>query len=145
MRTTRRRLTILFCAPLALCVAFVVLFEADILPCGLLAATDDTAEFVATAAVEAVTICLIPLALRLFRFAAVARSLTDTAALLRWGTLRLLMLSIPLVVNTLLYYLYMSAAFGYLAIILALCMIFVVPTRARCEAELRRDDKAEEK
>lgn len=144
MKTTQRRLAILFYASLVVGAALVALFETDVLPCGSLAVTDTEAEFVVTAAVEIVTICLIPLSLRLFRFKKVAKSLVDSVALMRWGTLRLLMLCVPLVANTLLYYLYMNTAFGYLAIILALCMVFVVPTRARCEAELTRSDKKEE-
>ena len=77
------------------------------------------------------------MALRLFRFSAVARQLTTTYALLRWGTLRLLMLCVPMVANTLLYYLYMNVAFGYMGIILLLCLAFVLPTKARCDAEVK--------
>ena len=40
--------------------------------------------------------------------------------------------------NTLLYYLFVKAAFGYLAIILLLCLLLVVPTRKRCEGEAGR-------
>ena len=46
------------------------------------------------------------------------------------------MLTVPMVVNTLLYYLFMNVAFGYLAIILALCIFFVFPSMSRCEAEV---------
>lgn len=34
----------------------------------------------------------------------------------------------------------MSAAFGYLGIILLLCMVFVTPTKARCYSEVTPAD-----
>ena len=37
--------------------------------------------------------------------------------------------------NTVLYYLFMNTTFGYMAIILAICLPFVYPSEARCEAE----------
>ena len=48
----------------------------------------------------------------------------------------MLMLCLPMVANTLLYYIYMNVAFGYMAIILLLSLCFVLPTMARCEAEM---------
>lgn len=130
------------------CVAFVVvalaltvLFETDIMPCGILKGRDGSGEFVAAMIMELFTICVIPVALRLFRFSRVARSLISAEALLRWGLLRLVMLCVPLVANTLLYYLYMNVAFGYMGIILFLCLAFVLPTKARCESELGNDNE----
>jgi hypothetical protein len=49
--------------------------------------------------------------------------------------IRLLMLLVPLWADTLLYYLYMNTTFGYLGIILALCLPFVYPSMNRCETE----------
>ena len=63
-------------------------------------------------------------------------------ALLKWGMLRLLILEVPMVSNTYLYYMYMNATFGYLAIILLLCLPFVFPTQSRCIAETTEEDKA---
>ena len=57
-------------------------------------------------------------------------------ALLRFGMTRLLALCLPMVINTILYYLYMNVAFGYLAIVLLLALTFIVPTKARCESEI---------
>ena len=45
------------------------------------------------------------------------------------------MLLLPLWADTLLYYLYMNTTFGYLGIILVLCLPFVYPSESRCEAE----------
>ena len=53
----------------------------------------------------------------------------------KWGMLRLLILEAPMVIDTLLYYIYMNTTFGYLAIILLLCLPFVFPSLNRCLAE----------
>ena len=75
--------------------------------------------------------------LRLFKFGKIHQELVSRKepAMLKWGILRLLILEVPMVVNTYLYYIYMNATFGYLAIILLLCLPFVLPTLQRCMAE----------
>ena len=67
----------------------------------------------------------------------VHRALNDqkAVALKKWGLLRLLLLFLPLLADTLLYYIYMNPTFGYLGIILALCLPFVYPSESRCIAE----------
>ena len=94
---------------------------------------------------ELLTLCFIPVALRLFKFQFVANSLTSASNLLRWASIRMLMLCLPMVANTLLYYMYMNVAFGYMAIILLLCLAFVLPTKSRCEQEIRSEEDAENK
>lgn len=125
-----------FCVFLAVSAVLVVLFETEILPTGLLKTEEKSDEFVLLCLMELLTICVIPLALRLFRFRRVAQRLTTPKALLHWAGFRLYLLCVPMVVNLLLYYLYFNVAFGYMGIILLLCLFFVVPTRARCESEL---------
>ncbi len=136
MKHTRTVLMTTFCAFLVVSAVLVVLFETEILPTGLLKTEEKSDEFVLLCLMELLTICVIPLALRLFRFSRVARRLTSPEALLRWAGLRLYMLCVPMVANLLLYYLYFNVAFGYMGIILLLCLFFVVPTRTRCEGEL---------
>ncbi len=63
--------------------------------------------------------------------------------MLKWGLLRLLILEVPMVVNTYLYYIYMNTTFGYLAIILLLCLPFVMPTESRCLAETSEEETTE--
>lgn len=129
-----------FVAFVAVAALVVVAFEAELLPSGTLAGRDGSDEFVVLSVMELVTICQIPVALRLFKFRTVAARLVSADGLLRYGTLRLLMLCVPMLANALLYYLYMNVAFGYMGIILFLCMAFVLPTKGRCEAEVRKDD-----
>lgn len=99
-------------------------------------------EFVLLAATELLTIVCIPCALRLFRFSRIRRTLAERreAALLRFGILRISLLMGPLLLNVLLYYLYMQPSFGYMAIVLLLCLAFVYPGKERCNRELDSAD-----
>ena len=94
-------------------------------------------------AMELLTLVAIPLSLRMFRFAPVRHALAVGAdrALARWGTVRILLLALPMVANTLLYYLFMSTTFGYMAIILFLCMPFVFPALGKCYYEVSMAEK----
>lgn len=139
MDKVKKRLQAEFVVPIVICLIIVVMGETGLFPTGILSKNVQM-EFVLLASMEILTICLIPLSLRLFKFKRVHEDLVERreVALQKWGIIRLEMLSAPMVVNTLLYYLSMNAAFGYLAIILFLCMFFVVPTRDRCEAEIEK-------
>jgi len=81
------------------------------------------------------------LALKLFRFRKVHNDLiTRKAPALRcWGLVRLGLLAILLVANTLLYYIYMNTAFGYMALIILVCLPFVYPSMGRCVAETEEE------
>ena len=57
----------------------------------------------------------------------------------KWGMSRLLILEVPMVIDTLLYYIYMNTTFGYLGIMLLLCLPFVFPTLNRCLDETRKE------
>lgn len=84
------------------------------------------------------TLGLVPLALRLFKFNSIHASLTarPAQALLKWGGVRLLILGLLLFVNTLLYYIYgFEPTYGYLAVMVMLTMPFVLPTMERCKTE----------
>ncbi len=135
MKETQKILMRTFCAFVAAAAVIAALFETHILDDGAWAGADESSEFVVLSAMELLTLCAIPVALRLFKFRAVACRLAAPQGLLRYGMLRMLMLCVPMLINTVLYYLYMSVAFGYMGIILFLCLAFVVPTKGRCEAE----------
>lgn len=136
MKRTQRILMRTFVAFVGVSLAMVVAFETGLLPMGILAGTGGSDEFVLVTAMELLTLCLIPLALRLFRFRKISDSLTSPNTLLRWALCRMLMLCVPMVVNAFLYYMYVNVAFGYMGIILLLCLAFVLPTMARCESEV---------
>lgn len=117
-------------------VVLVVLFETDVLPSGLMA-TEKQTEFLLTTLMELLTLASVYMSLRLFKFDKVHQELVTRKAdgLRRWGLIRLAILLLPMPLNTVLYYLFMNTTFGYMAIILAICLPFVYPSEARCEAE----------
>lgn len=138
MEKTVRQLRTLFFCSIAVALIIVILFETELILPGSLALNTRQCFVVATI-MELLTIVIIPFALRLFKFKKINSLLTDEDQrwenLLSYGTTRILMLSVPMIVNTLCYYLFMSTAFAYLAIILFLCMFFVYPSVDKCVAE----------
>lgn len=129
----------IFLTSIAVGLVIVVLFENDLLPCGIMISDDKSVEFVVATIMELLTICVIPVALKLFRFKRISKLLTSAEALSKWGTIRLLLLCVPMIVNTVFYYMFMNVAFGYMGIIIFLCLFFVVPTKERCRSEIRTE------
>ena len=123
-------------------VGIIVLYESGVLESGVLADSKQT-EFLAMTGMELISLAGAFLGLRLFKFQKIHDALVTQKepALLRWGMLRLLILEVPMVSNTYLYYMYMNTTFGYLAIILLLCLPFVFPSQSRCIAETTEEDK----
>ena len=85
MKRTYNVLNTIFIASLCISAAMVLLFETDILPDGVCHTATGAAEFVWATVMELLTICVIPVALRLFRFGSIARRLVSAEALLSWG------------------------------------------------------------
>lgn len=129
----------IFLTSIAVGLVIVVLFENDLLPCGIMISDDKSVEFVVATIMELLTICVIPVALKLFRFKRISKLLTSAEALSKWGTIRLLMLCVPMIVSTVFYYMFMNVAFGYMGIIIFLCLFFVVPTKERCRSEIKTE------
>lgn len=142
MNNTIKKLKTIFYLELTTALLIVVLYESDVLPAGCFT-QHSTSEFVLLTVMELLTVILIPLALRLFKFKKIATDLSERkqAALVTWGTVRIEMLGLPLLANTLLYYLYMSTTFGYMAIILLICMVFIYPSKDKCYFETRDQEE----
>ena len=136
MKKVSKQLLVFYTFQVALALVFVVLFETDVLPVGI-KADDKQSEFVLTALMEIISLAAAFLGLRLFKFKAIYNDLVrrKETAMWKWGMTRLLILEAPMVVNTLLYYIYMNTTFGYLGIILLLCLPFVFPSLSRCQDE----------
>ncbi len=143
MERTLRLLRIFYFTPVIVSLAIVFCFETDFfVPGGLYDEYDKGTEFAVTTVMELLSICAIPLALRLFRFRRIKRALpSNPEKLLFYGGTRLLLIMIPMTADTLLYYLYVSAAFGYLALILLLSSVFVYPSASRCKSEIQDSGK----
>ena len=136
MKKVSQQLIAFYTAQIVLALVIVVLFELDILPTGIMA-DDKQTDFLLTATMEIVSLGAVFLGVRLFKFEVVSKSLVESKekAMWKWGMTRLLILEAPMVINTLLYYIFMNTTFGYLAIILLLCLPFVYPSLNRCLAE----------
>ena len=141
MKKVSKQLTAFYIAQLALALVFIVLFELDVLPVGIMS-EDKQSEFVLTALMEIVSLGAVFLGLRLFKFKAIHHDLVtrEEKAMWKWGMTRLLILEAPMVIDTLLYYIYLNTTFGYLAIILLLCLPFVFPSLNRCLAETSEEN-----
>ncbi|MBO4314877.1 MAG: hypothetical protein J5867_02780 [Prevotella sp.] len=137
MKKVQKILMFFFCASIVLCLLMVLLFETNVFPTGLWAEKSNM-EYMVLGIMELITLASIPLALRLFKFKKIHTKLVNNKekALHKWGITRMRMLCFPMEINTLLYYLFMHVAFGYLAIILFLCLFFIMPTMDRCLSEV---------
>ena len=96
------------------------------------------------------TLSVIPLALFLFRTGPVRRDLRNggqqvSRRLLFWGSVRMMLICVPMVLNLFFYYAFGDlAGFFYLAVILALSLFFIYPGRKRCMHECHLDNPEEE-
>ena len=124
--TVEKYLRNLFWGTVAVPLLIATVYECDVLPTGVFAGKAQE-EFLAVIIMELLTIVMIPLALRLFKAKDVERKVAegDTLALRRWGALRILMITVPLMLNTIGYYLFMNTTFGYMALILLIDLPFV--------------------
>lgn len=136
MKTIQKKLQLIFWIPIVLSAIIIVSGELDIIPNGILA-NDKQVEFVIMSMMEILTIIAIPVALKLFKFKAIANKLASDTLLHfeRWGIVRLCLLNVPMVINLVCYYLFVGAGFGYLSIILFLSLFFVYPSLSRCYNE----------
>ena len=136
MKEVSKQLMFLFVLMIAIALTIVLLNECGVVESGTLADSKQT-EFVAMTVMELTSLAAAFLGLRLFKFKKIHQDLVDRKepAMRQWGILRLLILEVPMIVNTYLYYMYMNATFGYLAIILLLCLPFVFPSLNRCLSE----------
>ena len=136
MKKVSKQLMAFYIAQIALALVIIVLFETDVLPVGV-KADDKQSDFVMVALMEIISLGAAFLGLRLFKFKPIHDDLVNRpeTAMWKWGMSRLMILEVPMVINTLLYYIYMNTTFGYMGIMLLLCLPFVFPTLNRCLAE----------
>lgn len=136
IKTAQRVLMANFLVMVGVSLLMVLLYETELLLPGTLP-VGSSSVFLLQVVMEVVSIAVIPVALKLFALGAVRRRLVagKGTALLRWGTLRIHLLCLPMLVDTYMYYQTMWPGFGYMAIILLLCLFFVYPSLARCEQE----------
>ncbi len=144
MNNSRKLLLVEFWISLFICFCTIILFENALLPSGGWV-DNKVQEYYVAIVMELLTITLIPLSLRLFKFGFVKRQLSSspTHALGTWGSMRLCMLILPMMVNCWLYYMFVNVTFGYMGIIGVLCLCFVYPSKDRCQMEISDNTKQE--
>lgn len=139
MKKTRNILMTLYCLLLIIPAVIYIcgdFFEVDMAV--FTSETDKPINYVIQMIMIMLVLTLLPLSLYMFKFKYIHSSLiaTPVATLLKWGTIRILVLGFLLLSNTILYYIYgFEPAFGYLAVMVMLAMPFIWPTMSRCKAE----------
>lgn len=141
MKKTKNILTIEILSAIVITFVTIILFETDLLfdAKGIFTGLKQQ-EFILLTVMELLVICIIPLSLKMAKMKRIRRYLTEDSSLsakrlLYMGSLRIVALCLPMYANTLLYYLFMQTTFGYMGIIILLCLFFIYPTMERCQAE----------
>lgn len=143
MKETQRKLRLAFFIPIVIALLMVVVFETGwILP----GAVDDRQiDFMVSMVMVLITLGVIPFALYMFRIPKIRHLLThqpEQAAqrLLSLGLVRMSLLSVPMVLNILFYYLFcLNTSYFYMGVILFLSMFFIYPSIGRCQQEITPD------
>ncbi len=145
MKKTRNRLMALYCSFLAIATLLYILGEFLQVDMVLFIDASKQTTFVCSTLMILFTVALLPTALRLFKTIRIKADLVarKEQALAQWGTLRLCIIGLLLVVNTALYFAFaFDTTYGYLAVVVLLCMPFVVPTMSRCQADISPEASA---
>jgi len=146
MKKTRNILTAFFCLPLLVAGYLYITGDFAHVDMAVWADASHQTVFIVSTVMILLTLTVIPLSLRLFRFKAIHSDLLTrkATALKKWGVIRLLMLGVTLIANTFFYYAFaFESTFGYLAAIILLCFAFVIPTMNRCLSETEPDPEPE--
>ena len=141
MKKILLRLKIEFALVVFLGGLMVALYESGVWEEGALM-LDGTWGYLTQSACILLTLCCIPMALKLLNFKAVRMRLArgeETASwqsYCRWSEIRLALLAAPLYINLALYYATMDTIGAYCALILVNALIFCWPSADKAEAEL---------
>lgn len=145
LREAHRTLMFLFWGLVVLSVFITVVYETEWLT-ETFVGDDSRVVFILQTILELVTIVCIPVSLRLFKWKVIANKLKGSPrALSTWGSLRILLLCVPLLCDTLLYEQTRMPSFGYLAVILLLCLFFIYPSKDRCRADIGHEETNDRK
>lgn len=127
---------------LLIVLVIIILFETNFVLPGEISGMEWSNDLVVTQFVmQIITLAVIPFALYMFKMAFVRKQLATstekaTKALIVWGTVRIGLICIPIIFNALYYYIFgFEVSFFYLALILLLSIVFIFPTKRRCENE----------
>ncbi|MDO5447204.1 MAG: hypothetical protein Q4F34_05455 [Prevotellaceae bacterium] len=144
-----------FITMIVICLIIVVLFETGALNYwkGEYASMEKF-EFIMLTAMEIITIASIPFALKFLKFKFIQKKYNMAEDRVQkykeLALLRMEVLILPMIINIFCYYLFKkpsseqpSFSFGYLAIIVLVCLCFISPTMSRCERETAFEEEKE--
>ncbi len=119
------------------CFLLILLFETGQAASGPMA-DDKVLNYYVAIPMELITICLIPVALRLMKFRRVKEQIARNplAAVRTWSIIRIDLICFPMILNCMFYYVFMNVAFGYMGIIALLCLPMINPTERRFRQEM---------
>lgn len=125
-----------YCAELLSAAGIAAIFETGMLPEGGLG-TDDVLIYCLSLVGVAMVLILLPLSLRLMKFEAIKKAVAQSEAnYLRWSMIRIYVLGIPLLYNLVCYYLTgCETTFVYMALMTAVCFLFIWPSRDKMADE----------
>jgi predicted Co/Zn/Cd cation transporter (cation efflux family) len=134
MRETLKKLKIAYWTLVIILVLGLLLIETDVVPVGVLAGIDEgTTEFVFQTIATLVTLAMVYISLRLFRFKAIASRLkTDYG---KWSMIRIAMLGLSGVLSLAGYELFLNVSFEYLLFLVFIAFVFITPTEKRYLSE----------
>lgn len=134
MRETLKKLKIAYWTLVIILVLGLLLIETDVVPVGVLAGIDEgTTEFVFQTIATLVTLAMVYMSLRLFRFKAIASRLkTDYG---KWSMIRIAMLGLSGVLSLAGYGLFLNVSFEYLLFLVFIALVFITPTEKRYLSE----------
>lgn len=137
--TSRRPLLMFFYTYVALAACLVGIGEYGTVFDSVDTYSGGNQEYTVLTVMELLTVCLLPLALKIMGIKGVKESARKSdRKYTAIAAARLAMIGVPIIINIVSYYVFMNVAFAYLAIIGAVCLAFVYPNRGRKEDELNR-------
>lgn len=137
--TSRRPLLMFFYTYVALAACLVGIGEYGTVFDSVDTSSGGNQEYTVLTVMELLTVCLLPLALKIMGTKRVKESARKSdRKYTAIAAARLAMIGVPIIINILFYYVFMNVAFAYLAIIGTVCLAFVYPNRGRKEDELNR-------
>ncbi len=136
---TRKKALAVYSGTVGASLLTAVLFESGASEDGWLAVERQT-EFVAATLMVLVTMGCIPLSLRLKHLKRAVRVMRRCGLRSEFSlfAVRILLLGVPMLADTLLYYAFVSPRFGYMAIILLLCLLSLYPSADKERKEDRQ-------
>ena len=140
MKRIQKILLVGYLVPLMMALSWVVINENDVFEILGTGHADANQEFILASLMEILTICTIPVALRLFKFRCIRNAVkndndTHLRMFLICSLVRLEMILLPMLANVVFFFLFINFGVGYMGIIIFIYSLVIINTKAGCEDE----------